>query len=311
MKDICRKFSKTRAKAHKTQQKLLEKNSKLFCLYQVQKTLSNRFQKSVKNLALFTGNKLPALKSAQKTSFTTTTKNQPNIFFSLKNSRQSKKNITKLIDDDGNVHSSKDQILNHIAEFYTKLYTEEPTDTHAQQKLLDSIHLRLPTDVSETLEGELDLDECYEALWQMPSQKSPGTDGLPAEFYTMFWDSLERDLVDIINFSNSQNLLAKSMRSAILTLAFKGKDSSNKNDRLYLKNWRPISLLNVDYKIGAKALANSLQQVLHYVINPDQACNVPGRLIPDNLYLIRDTYEYIFQKQFPIAMISLDQEKSI
>ena len=78
------------------------------------------------------------------------------------------------------------------------------------------------------------------------------------------------------------------MRSAILTLAFKDKDNSNKNDRFYLKNWRPISLLNVDYKIGAKALANRLQNVLHYIINPDQTCNIPGRTIPDNLYFIRD-----------------------
>ena len=59
---------------------------------------------------------------------------------SLENSRQSQKNITKLIDDDGNVHTGKDQIFNHIAEFYTKLYTEEPTDVHAQHKLLNSIH---------------------------------------------------------------------------------------------------------------------------------------------------------------------------
>ena len=143
----------------------------------------------------------------------------------------------------------------------------------------------------------------------MPTQKSPGTDGLPAEFYILFWDTLGRDLVEVLNFSNSQSLLATSMRSAVLTLAFKGNDSANRNDRLFLKNWRPISLLNVDYKIGAKALANRLQKVLHYVINPDQTCNVPGRSILDNLYLIRDSYEYIFQKQFPIAMISLDQEK--
>ena len=213
---------------------------------------------------------------------------------------------------DRNVHTGKDQILNHIADFYTKLYTEEPTDAHTQQKLLDSIHQRLTADVSQTLEGELDLDECYEALSKMPAQKSPGTDGLPAEFYTMFWDTLRCDLADVINFSNSQNLLAKSMRSAILTLAFKGKDISNKNDRLYLKHWRrPISLLNVDYKIGAKALANRLQNVLHYVINPDQTCNVPSRSILDNLYLIRGSYEYIFQKQFLIPMISLDQEKAV
>ena len=150
------------------------------------------------------------------------------------------------------------------------------------------------------LERELDIDECYKALSKMPAQESPGTDGLPAEFYTMFWDTRGRDLIDIINFSNSQNLLAKSIRSAILTLAFEGKDSSNKNGQLNLKNWRPISLLNVDHKISAKALANHLQNVLDYVINPDQTCNVPGRSILDNLYLIHDSYKYIFQKQFPM-----------
>ena len=160
-----------------------------------------------------------------------------------------------------------------------------------QQKLLDSIHRRLPTEVGSALDGE------------------PGTDGLPAEFYVLFWDTLGRDLVDVLNFGNSQNLLAISMRSAILTLAFKGKDSANKNDQLLLENWRPISLPNVDYKIGAKALANCLQNVVYYVINPGQTCNVPARSILDNLYLIRDSYEYIFQKQFPIAMISLDQKK--
>ena len=82
-------------------------------------------------------------------------------------------------------------------------------------------------------------------------------------------------LIDIINVSNRQNLLAKSMRSAILTLDFKGKDSSKKNERLYLKNWRPISLLNIYYKIGAKGPANCLQNVLYHVINPDQTVQNP------------------------------------
>ena len=117
---------------------------------------------------------------------------------------------------------------------------EEPTDAHAQQKLLDSIDRCLPTEVGSVLDGELDLEGCYEALSKMPMQNSPGTDGLPAEFYVLFWDTLGCDLVEVLNFGNSQNLLAKSMRSAILTLAFKGKDNANKNDQLSLKNWRPI-----------------------------------------------------------------------
>ena len=121
------------------------------------------------------------------------------------------------------MHTNIDQILNQIAEFYTKLYTEEPTDEQAQQKLLDMIHRHLPTDEGTGLDGELALTNVTKHSQKMPAQKSPGTDGLPAEFYIIFWDTLGRDLVDVSNFSNSQNLSAKSIRSAILPWPLQAK----------------------------------------------------------------------------------------
>ena len=187
MKDICRKVSKARAKAHKTQQKLRKKNLKSSCLSPVQKTLLIKQISEIREkLGTIHRQKIGDVKIRSKDRFYNDNEKPTKYFFSLENSRQSQKNITKLIDDDGNVHTGKVQILNYIAEFYTRLYTEEPTDAHAQQKHLGSIHRRLTTNVSETLEGELDIDECYEALSKMPAQKSPGADGLPAEFCTMF-----------------------------------------------------------------------------------------------------------------------------
>ena len=90
------------------------------------------------------------------------------------------------------------------------------------------------------------------------------------------------------------------MRLAIISLIFK------KGDRLLLKNWRPISLLNVDYKIGAKVLATRLKSVLPSLLNPDQTCNVPRRTIVDSLCLIRDSITYVNQKQIPLALIKID-----
>ena len=161
------------------------------------------------------------------------------IFFSF--GRQSSKSINKLIDDKGKTHTNNDQILKHIAEFYTNLYTEESTDVKAQKKLLYSIQRRLRSDIcSDTLEGEIDIDECCEAISRIESQKSPRADGLPAEFYIMFWDVLGRDLVEVINYADNQSLLPKSMCSSIVTLAFKGKYVQNQNDRFCLQNWRPL-----------------------------------------------------------------------
>ena len=253
MKDICKKFSKNLAKGHKTQQKLLEKELNFLLSSPSAEETTKQISRIREKLGTTHRQQVAGVKLRSKDRFYNENEKPTKYFFGLESIRQSQKNATKPIDNEGKVHVDKDQILNRIAGFYIKLYTEEPTDAQAQQKLLDNIHRRLPTEVDSALDGELDLEECYEALSKMPKQKSPGTDGLPAEFYVLFWDTLGRDLVEVLNFGNSQNLLAKSMRSAILTLAFKGKDNTNKNDRLLLKNWRPISLLNVDSGVGFRS----------------------------------------------------------
>ncbi|KAI3376858.1 hypothetical protein L3Q82_000114 [Scortum barcoo] len=76
-----------------------------------------------------------------------------------------------------------------------------------------------------------------------------------------------------------------SCRRAVLTLLPK---KGNLQD---IKNWRPVSLLCVDYKLLSKALANRLRGAMEQVIHQDQTYCVPGRSMVDNIYLIRDVLE--------------------
>ena len=85
--------------------------------------------------------------------------------------------------------------------------------------------------------------------------------------------------------------------------------SFKKGDRLLHKNWRPISLLNVDYKLCARALAGRLLKVIHHVVSPDQTCGVPGRYIGENVALLRDMVDLANERDLPVAILSLDQEK--
>ena len=98
--------------------------------------------------------------------------------------------------------------------------------------------------------------------------------------------------------------LSRSQRRGIITLSFK------KGDRLDPKNWRPISLLNVDYKIASRSIAARLLKVIHLVVDKDQSCGVPGRTIFDNLFLLRDTLDYVNITNEPGILLSLDQEKA-
>ena len=77
-----------------------------------------------------------------------------------------------------------------------------------------------------------------------------------------------------------------------------------------MKNWRPITLLCVDYKIAAKAIANRLLAVLHLVIHTDQSCGVPVCNPNENSRLLKDIVYHANANNIGAAVLSLDQEKA-
>ena len=225
-------------------------------------------------------------------------------FFNLENHKQNKKCIRELSSPNGETIKSNPEILAQLGRFYKSLYSAEATNKTSQDLLLNKLTNKLSPEERELLEHKLSHPECREALDAMEAGKSPGNDGFPAEFYRRFWGLLGSDLVDTLNYGHDRGQLSPSQRQSVLSLLFK------KGDRLLLKNWRPISLLNVDYKIGSKALANRLKKVLDSVLHVDQTCGVPGRSIFENLFLVRDIIEYADAKQVPGVVIGLDQEKA-
>ena len=112
------------------------------------------------------------------------------------------------------------------------------------------------------------------------------------------------DLVNVLNASFDSGLPPSSCRSAIISFSFQ------KGDQLLHKNWRPISLLNMDYKLCARTLAGRLLKVIHYVVASDQTCGVPGRFIGGNVSLLRDIVDVANETNLPVAILSLDQEKA-
>ena len=118
--------------------------------------------------------------------------------------------------------------------------------------------------------------------------KSPGSDGLTTEFYLHFWSSLGALLLRVAGQCSLDGELAESMKESITRLIFK-----KRGDVKPLKNWRPISLLNVDYKIISKAITIRLSKVIESIAYSDQTCSVPGRTIFSNVSLLRDILDHI------------------
>ena len=108
--------------------------------------------------------------------------------------------------------------------------------------------------------------ECYKSLKLFKQNKSPGCDGLPAEFYLTFWPQVGPKLVDSLKFCFTKGRLSLSQRRGVITLLEKRGKDPNK-----IKNWRPVTLLNTDYKILTKTLSKRFENFIPELIHPDQS----------------------------------------
>ena len=174
------------------------------------------------------------------------------------------------------------------------------------KKLLDRVQTYpFAKQTIEDVESPVNEQELFNALKDMKKDKAPGFDGLTVEFYLTYWNVIKNDFVDVINYCYREKKLPNSMNLALIRLIFK-----NKGERNNLKNWRPISLLNVDYKIIAKLVTKRISKLMPFVIAEDQTCGVKGRHIQDNLMILRDTIDYVNFYNKEAAIISIDQEKA-
>ena len=163
---------------------------------------------------------------------------------------------------------------------------------------------KVDADVFNSYGDDLTPEECYETLKTFKINKSPGNDGLTSEFYKKFWPLFGTMIVNSFNCSYQFGQLTSSQRQAVITLIDK------KKDRLLLKNWRPISLLNVDYKLLSKTLANRLTPILSTIIHPNQTGFMKGRNIGENIRILYDSIDFTKKNNKQGIILALDFEKA-
>ena len=160
---------------------------------------------------------------------------------------------------------------------------------------------KLDEDKKEKCEGRLTYNECYRSLLTFQT----GKDGLTAEFYKAFWPLLGNVVVDCLNEAYECGELSTSQKMAIIKLIEK-----KGNDKMYIKNWRPISLLNVEVKIASKAIAKRLETALPLIIHENQCAYVKGRSIFDCTRIIDDIMFYTKENKLSGLLLAIDFEKA-
>ena len=226
------------------------------------------------------------------------------FFFRLERKRAEKNIFESLFNESGEEKFSHNDIELILVDFYKALFSKDSLNMQIQTQIIDDLDLSLSDLEREQCEGLFTKDELSAALKGLQTGKSPGSDGLPVEFYSVFWDLLCDPLLAVLNDCFRAGSLCASQREALLRLIYK------KDDKRLAKNWRPISLLNCDYKLASKIITDRLKQVMPSIVHSDQTCSVINRSIFSNLHLIRDTLDMINKTDETGILVTLDQMKA-
>jgi hypothetical protein len=166
------------------------------------------------------------------------------------------------------------EMENMTSAFFQNLYTKD--DYVATDGVTNLVNAVVTDAMNEALCATYTEKEISDALFQIGPLKAPGPDGFPARFLQRNWGLLKDEVVAAVQLFFESGIMPSEVNDTAIVMIPK------KNEPQELKDFRPISLCNVTYKVVSKCIANRLRLILDEIIAPTQSAFIPGRLITDN-----------------------------
>ena len=195
-------------------------------------------------------------------------------------------------------------IAQETSAFFRWLF--ESKKSHGAKPLLDLLRDNpFSKAQAKKMEGTITLEEVEQSISSMAAGKSPGPDGLPAEFYQEFSDVLAEKLHGLLMEGWEQGHLHTTLRQGEIILLYK------KGDPCDVRNYRPITLLTTDYKIFAKILTRRLKKSITHVVSHPQLGFVPGRRIGEGTHLLKLIQAALDEEEDEeVILVAADWEKA-
>ena len=229
-------------------------------------------------------------------------------FLNLEKRNHNNKTINKLQLENGNVIIDSEEILNQQKLFYKKLYKTSYGENTEEEIELFVQNLEIPKVSNEEKEKQnqnITEIELLASLKTLKNGRSPGIDGIPNEFYKVFWNDIKKYLIEAYTEAKEDCILSFTQRQGQISLIPK-----KNRDPLLLKNWRPLSLLNSDYKILAKTIANRIKPSLENIIHHDQTGFLQNRYIGENIVKALDLIQIAEEEDIEAFLMFIDFEKA-
>jgi hypothetical protein len=163
------------------------------------------------------------------------------------------------------------KLLKRLNTYYKDLLTETNEDrTTTIQRITGHIPSLVTPEQNEALMRPITQEEVDQAVKAMPPGKAPGPDGFTTDFFHHCWDLIKEEVRQVMEESRTSGQVLTTLNATFLTLI-------PKEERVtHPKQYRPITLCNVIYKIITKVIATRLKPILPFIISKEQSGYVEG-----------------------------------
>lgn len=175
------------------------------------------------------------------------------------------KNINKIVYN-GVEYEGTDGVNNAFYSFLNDIYDDNGDTMTNRSRHASDTERRVTQDMNDDLREPYSGEEVENSLKALAKNKSPGPDGLSLEFFIHFWKIIKVEITQLINDANSGTAVPKDFKRGSIILIPKNNNPKTVNE------YRPISLLNVDYKLFMKCLKVRLQKHIPEFISKQQTC---------------------------------------
>ena len=218
------------------------------------------------------------------------------FFFKIERHQEQKTMINALRKDDSTTIIDPAEIKQEVAEHFKQRWncTSTLSASSLEQYLADILTITESYEYTP-IDSLITKDEIKLAINSLNPNTSPGSDGLTSKFYQTFQTQLIPTLHQMYNNMFIQQQAPSSHKTAIVKLIPKPGKSTD------IRNWRPISLLNCDYKILAKIITFRLLPFLENYISQTQQAAIKGRQLHNVLLNIKSAIDYVNDISNPLA----------
>ncbi|PKI36129.1 hypothetical protein CRG98_043481 [Punica granatum] len=202
-------------------------------------------------------------------------------FFHLSTVIRRRANQIVAIKDDNGEWSQDHEVIGEyfLRKFQDLFNTSNPAIPKDMEDLIGSI---ISAPENERLIQAPDDKEILTALNSIPNLKAPSPDGIPSLFYKHYGEIVKPLICSAVKSFFNSGFMLKEWNNTFISLIPKCQGAS------IFKDFRPISLCNVCYKIISKIIANRLKPLLDRIISPNQTAFVEGRWINENGLLAQE-----------------------